>query len=86
MLCQTGLLYFGSPRTIQYIIDTPKCRATDHLFTHKTLTLVSKYVKEKSGRQVFAYFIDFQKAHESVWHNGMFHKRNTKINGSFLYT
>ena len=37
-------------------------------------------------QQVYAYFIDFQKAHDSVWHNGMFHKLGTKINGSFLYT
>ena len=37
-------------------------------------------------QQVYACFIDFQKAYDSVWHNGMFHKLSTKINGSFLYT
>ena len=31
-------------------------------------------------------FIDFQKAYDSVWLNGMFHKLSTKVNGSFLYT
>ena len=37
-------------------------------------------------QQVYASFIDFRKAYDSVWHNGMFHKLSTKINGSFLYT
>ena len=37
-------------------------------------------------QQVYACFIDFQKAYDSAWHNGMFHKLSTKINGSFLYT
>ena len=37
-------------------------------------------------QQVYACFIDFQKAYDSVWHNGMFHKLSTKINGSFLCT
>ena len=36
--------------------------------------------------QVYACFIDFQKAYDSVWHNGMFHKLCTKVNGSFSYT
>ena len=36
-------------------------------------------------QQVYACFIDFQKAYDSVWHNGMFHKLSTKINGSFVY-
>ena len=30
-------------------------------------------------QQVYACFIDFQKAYDSVWHNGMFHKITTKI-------
>ena len=25
-------------------------------------------------QQVYACFIDFQKAYDSVWHSGMFHK------------
>ena len=37
-------------------------------------------------QQVYACFIDFQKAYDSVWHNGMFHKLSTKIIDSFLYT
>ena len=37
-------------------------------------------------QQVNAWFIDFQKAYDSVLHSGMFHKLDTKINSSFLYT
>ena len=37
-------------------------------------------------QQVYACFTDFQKAYDSVWCNGMFHKLSTKISGSFLYT
>ena len=37
-------------------------------------------------QQVYACFIDFQKAYNPVWHNGMFHKLGTKISGSVLYT
>ena len=37
-------------------------------------------------QQVYACFIDFQKAYDSVWYNCMFHKFSTKINGSFSYT
>ena len=36
-------------------------------------------------QQVYACFIDFQKACDSVWHNGMVYKLSNKINGSFLY-
>ena len=61
-----------------------KCGATDHLC--KTLSLVSKYVKGKSGKQVYTYFIGFQKTYDSMWHNVMFHKLDTKISGSFFYT
>ena len=37
-------------------------------------------------QQVYACFIDFQKAYDSVWYNDMFHKLSTTINGSFLCT
>ena len=58
------------------------CRTTDHIFTLKTL--VKKYVtigKEK----LFTCFVDFQKAFDSVWHKGLFHKLNNNgISGKSL--
>ena len=58
------------------------CRTTDHIFTRKTL--VKKYVtvgKEK----LYTCFVDFQKAFDSVWHKGLFHKlSNNGISGKSL--
>ena len=58
------------------------CRTTDHIFTLKTL--VKKYVtvgKEK----LYTCFVDFQKAFDSVWHKGLFHKlSNNGISGKSL--
>ena len=34
-------------------------------------------------QQVYACFIDFRKAYDSVLYNGMFHKLSTIINGSY---
>ena len=57
-------------------------RTSDHLLTLKTL--VKKYVtigKEK----LYVCFIDFQKAFDSVWHKGLFHKlQKVGINGNVL--
>ena len=66
------------------------CRTTDHIATLKTV--VNKYiididkdVKKKKTRKLYACFIDFQKAFDSVWHEGMFRKlENLGINGNFL--
>ena len=49
-----------------------KSRTTDHIFTLKTLS--NKYVKDKNGGKLFACFIDFKKAYDSIWHEGLFHK------------
>ena len=58
----------------------PKCRTTDHLLTLKTL--INKHVRDTNGKQVFACFIDFKKAYDSIWHNGLFYKlNNMEING-----
>ena len=57
-------------------------RTSDHLLTLKSL--VKKYVtvgKEK----LYACFVDFQKAFDSVWHKGLFHKlQKVGINGNSL--
>jgi len=49
----------------------PENRTADHVFTLRTL--LDKYVhyhKEK----VYACFVDFRKAFDSVWHDGLFYK------------
>ena len=45
-------------------------RTTDHTFTLKTV--VNKYVVDKEGQKLYACFVDFQKAFDSVWHDGLF--------------
>ena len=49
----------------------PKCRTSDHIFTLHTL--IDKYVHQNKTK-IFACFIDFQKAFDSIWHNGLFFK------------
>ena len=59
----------------------PVNRTADHVFTLRTL--IDKYVhyhKEK----VYACFIDFRKAFDSVWHEGLFYKLlKVNIGGNF---
>ena len=59
----------------------PENRTADHVFTLRTL--IDKYVhyhKEK----VYACFVDFRKAFDSVWHEGLFYKLlKIKIGGHF---
>ena len=43
---------------------------SDHIFVLKTL--VDLYTK--NNKKVFACFVDFQKAYDSVWRNGLFYK------------
>ena len=50
-----------------------KHRTSDHLLTLKTV--VKKYVTI-GKKKLFTCFIDFKKAFDSVWHQGMFHKIN----------
>ena len=42
-----------------------KCRPPDHIRTLKTLT--NKHVKDKNKKKVFACFVDFRKAYDSIW-------------------
>ena len=46
-------------------------RTSDHLFTLRTL--INKYV-HKHNSKFFAYFVDFRKAFDSVWHEGLFYR------------
>ena len=46
-------------------------RTSDHLLTLKCI--VKKYVTIGKGK-LFACFIDFKKAYDSVWHKGLFYK------------
>ena len=60
-----------------------KSRTTDHIFTLKGT--VNKYVVDQNGKKLYACFVDFQKAFDSVWHEGLFRKlENLGINGNFL--
>ena len=43
------------------------------------------YVGDKKGKKLYTCFVDFQKAFDSVWHDGLFRKLENKgINGNFL--
>ena len=60
-----------------------KHRTTDHIFSLKTL--ISKYTGEKRNKKLYASFIDFKKAYDSVWHEGFFTKlESLNIEGNFL--
>ena len=59
----------------------PDYRTTDHLFTLKTL--INKYVY-KNKTPIYAAFIDFSKAFDSVWRPGLYKKLlNLGIGGNF---
>uniref|UniRef100_A0A9J8AFQ2 ribonuclease H n=1 Tax=Cyprinus carpio carpio TaxID=630221 RepID=A0A9J8AFQ2_CYPCA len=59
----------------------PKCRTSDHIFTLQTL--IDKYVHQNKS-QIFACFIDFKKAFDSIWHEGLFLKLiDSGIGGKF---
>ena len=59
------------------------CRTSDHVFTLKSV--VNKHVVDQQGKNLYACFLDFQKAFDSVWHDALFRKLENKgINGNFL--
>ena len=58
-------------------------RPVDHILNLKTT--VNKYVTDRKGKKLFTCFVDFQKAFDSIWHEGLFYKLEKKgINGNFL--
>ena len=49
-------------------VKLPKNRTSDHLLTLRTL--IDKYV-HCHGEKVYVCFVDFRKALDSVWHDGV---------------
>ncbi len=49
----------------------PNYRTTDHIFTLHTL--IDKYINQNKTK-IFACFVDFQKAFDSIWHEGLLSK------------
>ena len=60
-------------------------RTSDHILTIKSL--VNKYVTDEKKGKLYTCFIDFRKAFDTVWHQGLFQKLiDLDINGNFLHT
>jgi hypothetical protein len=58
------------------------CRTSDHIFKLKTI-IIDKYLNK--SKKVYACFIDFRKAFDSVIHSALFLKLlRAKIGGKFL--
>ena len=58
-------------------------RTTDHIFSLKTL--VDKHTIGKPRGKLYACFLDFKKAYDSVWHDGLFSQlEKLNIRGNFL--
>ena len=59
-------------------------RTSDHIFSLRTL--IDKYVTHTNKGKLFCCFIDFQKAFDSIWHDGLLHKLLYKnIGGQFYH-
>ena len=57
-------------------------RTSDHIFTLSTL--ITKYISKKGGK-LFACFVDFKSAFDTVWRNALFYKLyQMNIGGSFM--
>ena len=57
-------------------------RTSDHLLTIRSI--VNKYVVDGNDR-IYACFIDFRKAFDTVWHDGLFYKlEKMGVTGNFL--
>ena len=64
---------------------TENNRCPDHILTMKSLS--NKYVTDTKGGKLYTCFIDFRKAFDTVWHEGVFQKLiQANITGNFLNT
>ena len=60
----------------------PGHRTSDHIFTLRTM--IDKYVKNVPKGKLYTCFIDFKKAFDSIWHDGLFYKLlHYNIGGKF---
>jgi hypothetical protein len=60
----------------------PNDRTADHILTLKSL--IDKYVYQTTNGKIYACFVDFRKAFDSIWHDGLFLKLlQNKIGGKF---
>ena len=56
-------------------------RPADHVFTMKTL--IDQAYKDKEG--LYVCFVDFRKAYDTVWRDGLYHKLlNYDVNPAFV--
>lgn len=62
----------------------PGYRTSDHIFSLQTI--IDKNVKGVSGGKIYACFIDFKKAFDSIWHDGLLLRLlKYNINGNFYH-
>jgi len=57
-------------------------RTTDHMFVLKTL--IDKYV-ERNSKPLYACFVDFKSAFDTVWHQGLLYKLKAAGVGTKFY-
>jgi hypothetical protein len=57
-------------------------RTTDHMFVLKTL--IDKYV-ERNSKPLYACFVDFKSAFDTVWHQGLLYKLKAAGMGTTFY-
>ena len=68
-----------SKRQIGFV---PNDRTTDHVFTQHTL--INKQTIQNKGK-VFSCFVDFKKALDSIWHEGLLYKLMESGIGGKIY-
>ena len=62
----------------------PNHRTSDNIFTLRRL--IDKHVTHSTKVKLFTCFIDFKKAFDSIWHDGLFYKLlQYKIGGKFYH-